>query len=48
MKRFLFVVLAVACLGTNGCTLPGEWWPFGGLGGAYTSNTADEATNYKR
>ncbi len=48
MRRFFFVLLALVCLSAIGCVMPGDWWRFGGLGGTYSSNTADEAKNYRR
>jgi hypothetical protein len=48
MKRLLAAVMVVLCLGVGGCTMPGDWWPFGGPGAVYSSNTADEASNFNR
>jgi hypothetical protein len=48
MRRLLILLCAIACLSASGCVMPGDWWPFGGIGGTYNSNTADEASNVRR
>ena len=48
MRRLLVAVLVVMCLSVGGCTMPGDWWPFGGPSAVYNSNTADEASNFSR
>lgn len=49
MKRLLAAaVMVVLCFCVGGCTMPGDWWPFGGPGAVYNSNTADEASNLSR
>ena len=48
MRRLIFSALAIVILTTNGCVMPGDWWPFGGIGATYDSNTADEAANFQQ
>ncbi|HVX16204.1 MAG TPA: hypothetical protein VHC22_33770 [Pirellulales bacterium] len=48
MRGVIFLLLAIACLSVSGCTLPGDSSPYGGSGGTYNSNTADEAKNSSR
>ena len=46
MRRLLFGLWAIFCVSASGCVMPGDWWPFGGPGSTYNSNTSDEAANY--
>lgn len=48
MRRFILGALAISLLSASGCVMPGDWWPFGGIGATYDSNTADEASSFEQ